>query len=104
MVPIDKIKEVGRSVAEENGATLAILFGSYAKGTATRRSDVDIIFVEDTDARFLDRLARHMDPLSDRLQAPVEVLVYAPDEFERMKTRSFVKRAVEEGIVLYERG
>jgi predicted nucleotidyltransferase len=30
-------------VFEQNGVTKAILFGSYAKGTATEESDVDIV-------------------------------------------------------------
>ena len=98
----DTIRKAVCEVAQTNGASLAVLFGSYARGTATRRSDVDVIFVEDTDARFLDRLSKYMDPLVDRLRASVEVLVYTPDEFERMRKRAFVRRALEEGIVLYE--
>ena len=33
----------------------AILFGSLARGNATRRSDVDLILIQQTDKRFLDR-------------------------------------------------
>ena len=104
LVPVDEIRKGGADVAKANGARLAILFGSYARGTATRHSDVDIIFVEQTSDRFLDRLARYTDPLIDRLKTSVEVLVYTPDEFERMKQQSFVRRAVEEGMVIYECG
>jgi len=100
---LEAIREAAVRVAEANGAKLAILFGSYARGTATARSDVDLIFVEDTDLPFLRRLDRYFDPLADMLRAPVETLVYTPDEFEMMKKRAFIKRAVEEGIVLYER-
>ncbi len=89
-------------VAARNGASLALLFGSYARGTATHRSDVDVIFVENTDERFLDRLGRYMNPLMDELNTAVEVLVYTPEEFTLMKERSFVKRALKEGVVLYE--
>ena len=100
---IETIREAAVRVAEANGAELAILFGSYARGTATARSDVDLIFVEVTDLPFLRRLDRYFDPLADMLSAPVETLVYTPDEFENMKDRAFIKRAVEEGVVLYER-
>lgn len=100
---IETIREAAVRVAEANGAKLAILFGSYARGTATARSDVDLIFVEDTDLPFLKRLDRYFDPLADMLSGPVETLVYTPDEFESMKDRAFIKRAVEEGVVLYER-
>ena len=103
VLDLEMIRQAVSEVAHANGANLAVLFGSYARGTATRRSDVDVIFVEDTDARFLDRLGRYMNPLVDALRASVEVLVYTPHEFESMKKRAFVKRALEEGVVLYER-
>ena len=32
----------------------------------------------------------------------MDVLVYTPEEFERMKNRSFIKKAIEEGKILYE--
>ncbi len=102
-IPLSDIKEAASDVARANGATLALLFGSYARGTATYRSDVDLIFVEDTADRFLDRLSRYMDPLLDRLHAAVEVLVYTPDEYDEMKQSAFVGRATREGLVLYER-
>ena len=81
---------------------MAVLFGSYARGTATDRSDVAIIFVEETGLRFLERLDRYFDPLVDRLKAHVEAFVYSPEEFERVKDRPFIRRALEEGVVLYE--
>jgi uncharacterized protein len=100
---LESIRQAAARVAEANGASLAILFGSYARGTATARSDVDLIFVEETDLPFLRRLDRYFDPLADMLHAPVETLVYTPGEFETMKERAFIKRAIDEGIVLYER-
>ena len=100
---LEAVKQAVSEIARANGASLAVLFGSYARGTATKRSDVDVIFVEETDARFLDRLGKYMGPLFDRLRTGVEVLVYTPAEFERMKSRSFVRRALAEGIVVYER-
>lgn len=102
IIPVEKIKEAVIKVASENGATFALLFGSYARGTASERSDVDLIFIEQTNLRFLDRLTRYHDSLVDRLSTNVDTLVYTPEEFEQMKKDSFVARAVKEGIVLYE--
>lgn len=103
VLDLERIREAVAEIARANGASLALLFGSYARGTATKRSDVDVIFVEETDARFLDRLDRYMGPLYDRLRTGVEVLVYTPAEFERMKDRGFVRRALREGVLVYER-
>ena len=102
IVSFETIKEAVTEVAKANGAQLAILFGSYARGTATKHSDIDLIFVEETDLRFLDRLGRYFDPLVERLGGGVETFVYTPDEFERMKDHGFVGQALREGIVLYE--
>ena len=100
---LERIKEAVIEAAREHGAICALLFGSYARGTATHRSDVDVIFVEETDLPFLKRLDRYLDSLIDRLRTPVEVLVYTPQEFERMKKKGFVQQALQEGVILYER-
>ncbi|MBI2844643.1 MAG: nucleotidyltransferase domain-containing protein [Armatimonadetes bacterium] len=101
-IQIETIKDVVAEVAKMNGARLAVLFGSYARGTATDRSDIDLIFVEETDLPYLRRIDRYFDPLVDRLKAPLEMLVYTPAEFEKMKDRPFVRRALAEGLVVYE--
>ena len=104
MLELDTIKEAVAEVAKENGAHLALLFGSFARGTATAHSDVDVIFVEDTELPFLARLGRYFDPLVDRLRASVEVLVYTSEEFAGMADGPFVKQALAEGVVVYESG
>ena len=104
MLDLESIRHAVQDVARTNGAQMALLFGSYARRTATENSDVDVIFVEDTALPFLARLDRYFDPLVDRLNAALEVFVYTPDEFERMKEGPFVRRAMDEGIVIYESG
>lgn len=104
MLEIDEIRRAASDAARDNGAILAVLFGSYARGTATKRSDVDLIFVEETDLRYVDRLDRYHSRLVVQLRTPVEMFVYTPEEFERMKDRPFVARALREGVVLYEFG
>jgi predicted nucleotidyltransferase len=100
---VERIREAVTFVARRNNARRALLFGSHARRTATRRSDVDLLFVEETKDRFLDRLDRYFDPLSDMIERPIEVLVYTPDEYKRMREDSaFVRCAEREGIVLYE--
>ncbi|MCZ6793027.1 MAG: nucleotidyltransferase domain-containing protein [Planctomycetota bacterium] len=101
---VELLKKAVAPVAQANGARLALLFGSHARGTATRHSDVDLLFVEETTDPYLRRLQRYLDPLADRLGTSVEVFVYTPAEFERMKAGSFVGRAIREGIILYESG
>jgi predicted nucleotidyltransferase len=104
MLTLETIQRVVQSVAAANGAQMAVLFGSYARGTATDRSDVDLIFVEETEQPFLKRLDRYFGVLFDRLGTGVEVFVYTPHEFQKMKGRPFVRRALKEGMVLFESG
>jgi predicted nucleotidyltransferase len=99
-----EIERAIRETAIANGAQKAILFGSFARRTATSRSDLDVIFVERTSARFLDRLGRYFDALTDRLRLAVDVFVYTPQEYERMQGGFFMSRVAREGRVIYERG
>jgi len=104
VLSLEQIKKEVVEVARANGAHKAILFGSYARGTATRHSDVDLIFVEESTEPFLKRLDRYLFPLSDRLGGGVETLVYTPGELTSISHRAFIQRALREGIVLYESG
>ena len=92
-----------RDTAEQYGALKAILFGSFARGSDSRRSDVDAVFIEDTSERFIERLDRYMNGIYDRVGIPAEVFVYTPSEFAAMAERPFMKRVLEEGRVVYER-
>lgn len=99
---INKIKKAIRSLAIKNNAELALIFGSYARGTNTRHSDLDVIFVEETEKPFLKRLDPYFNPLSEMMRGGVDVFVYTPHEFERIKGNFFIKRAMKEGIVAFE--
>lgn len=82
-----------------------ILFGSFARGTQTCRSDIDLIVIMDTDLSFFRRYdGVHGDIL--RLLSPyaVEFFIYTPGEFDRMVSNGnrFIRRILKEGKVLYE--
>ena len=47
ILTVDKIKEAGIKVFSEYDVKYCILFGSYAKGTATQKSDVDLLISTD---------------------------------------------------------
>ena len=54
---IDEIKVLVSSLVKKYNAEYAILFGSYARGEATRESDIDIIIVGGTNFSAMDVLA-----------------------------------------------
>lgn len=80
-----------------------ILFGSWARGTATRRSDIDLFIIWETDQPPLERIGRVLKILSDAPCA-VEPIVYTSEELARRRDLPFMRRVLAEGRVLYERG
>jgi predicted nucleotidyltransferase len=80
-----------------------VLFGSCSSGELSEWSDVDLVIVRETQEPFLDRTRRVLELLKP--QVGVDILVYTPEEFERLsRERAFVrKEIVQKGQVIYER-
>lgn len=79
-----------------------ILFGSWARDEATKRSDIDLFMVWKCDIPSLDRIGKVLALLSDSPRG-VDAIVYTPDELSRCQHRPFVAQLLREGKVLYER-
>jgi predicted nucleotidyltransferase len=101
---IAEIKKNITPICERERVKKAILFGSYATGHQSDRSDVDLIFIKDTSERFLDRL--HDDLYREVFKAmdnhAVDLLIYNPKEFMTISHRKFFQRVLREGVTLYE--
>jgi len=83
------------------GVEKVIVFGSYARGTQTRRSDIDLLVVMKTDKRYFDRYD-DLRPVFDALQGhAVEILIHTPEELERNKERPFMRTILAEGVTIY---
>ncbi|MFZ5924938.1 MAG: nucleotidyltransferase domain-containing protein [Bacillota bacterium] len=98
-------KEMERivSILQNRGVEKIVLFGSLARGDVGSSSDVDLIVVEKTDKRFLERLDDVYSAVQPRVAT--DILVYTPEEIERLKeSSSFVRQVLREGRVLYEKG
>jgi predicted nucleotidyltransferase len=80
-----------------------ILFGSAATGEMTRDSDIDLLIVEDEPVRRHDRAVAIRDAIGD-IGWPVDVLIIAPERFERTKNvvGGSAYPAHKYGRVLYE--
>ncbi len=79
-----------------------ILFGSRARGEADELSDYDLIVIKQTRRPFLDRL-QDIVPYRLQLQRAADILVYTPEEFDRMGEVGLGWVVQQEGITLYER-
>jgi len=81
----------------------AILFGSFARGESSSRSDVDLILVKQTRQRFFDRYDSILLELNKALpEQGVDALIYTAEELEELRERRFIAQALEEGKILYE--
>jgi predicted nucleotidyltransferase len=102
---IDDIIDGARPVFQKYGIRKAILFGSFAKGRQTRKSDIDLILIQETDKRYFDRFDGLLFDLYQSLRSrDLEIFIYTPNEFESMSQRKFIQTAIAEGQVIYECG
>ena len=78
-----------------------ILFGSYAAGRRDLFTDLDVLVVMQSALDFVTRSAA----LTRRLHASValDLVVYTPEELQRLRQRPFVRHILQTGRVLYER-
>ncbi|MBI5428629.1 MAG: nucleotidyltransferase domain-containing protein [Nitrospinae bacterium] len=81
-----------------------ILFGSYACGTPTRDSDVDLLVVMRVEGSKRQKAAEIDLALADRT-LPLDVIVVTPDEIEKYRNAkgALIYPALKEGKVVYER-
>jgi len=95
---LDRIRE---RLAETPQAQKAILFGSSASGRRDLFTDLDLVVVMRSDTGFIERNVE----LRRRLEAGVDMdlLVYTPEEFERMAESGFLAHVLETGRVIYEK-
>ncbi len=80
------------------------LFGSWARGEEDELSDIDLVVIKQTSSPFFDRL-REATRLLPPDMGGVDILVYTPEEFEKMKEEgnAFAELIAEEGALIYDR-
>ncbi|MCL0090365.1 nucleotidyltransferase domain-containing protein [Dehalococcoidia bacterium] len=103
MVTEEQIDEVKRRIAEDFKPQKIILFGSYANGTPTEDSDLDLLIIKDSDlpTRIQNRKVRK---ILTGLKIPVDVMVKTAEEFETYKDiiGTIIYPANKFGKVIYE--
>lgn len=100
-MPPDPNLEKLVALLKRYGPERIILFGSRARGEADPWSAYDIIVIKRTDQPFMERL-REMVPYLVEFERPAEILVYTPEEFERMQETGLGWIVRDEGVILYE--
>ena len=80
-----------------------IVFGSVARGSATDKSDLDILVVMDSDLK-PTRRAREIYSATSDIDLPMDIIVLTPKEFMENKDDpySFASEIVKTGAIAYE--
>ena len=98
------LPEVIQRLASKLQPEKIILFGSYAYGSPTPDSDVDLLVILETNASATERYLAVSRLLYPR-PFPVDILVRTPNEIKQALHTGdfFIKEIVSQGHVLYER-
>jgi predicted nucleotidyltransferase len=73
LLSIDIIKLTVKSIAKEYGVKKVYLFGSYAKNTATKLSDLDLLIEKGKPLSLLDLSGMRMK-FEDKLNVPIDLI------------------------------
>jgi uncharacterized protein len=104
-ISVGDIARMAKPVFEHHDIERAILFGSFATGRQSRKSDVDLILVQNTTKRYFGRFDGLLEDLYRAIPGrEIECFVYTPEELAAISHRFFIQRALGEGKVIYERG
>ncbi len=92
-----------RPTFEKHRVLRAIVFGSLARGEGSRRSDVDLIIVQNTEKPFLDRYEDISYEITRAVPGrDVDLLIYTPEELVQLSHRRWIANVLKEGKTIYE--
>ena len=100
----DFIHKIATKITGSFSPEKIILFGSYAYGTATADSDVNLLIITDTNARSAER-QRMISRLFYPRPISMDIVVKTPAEIKRAQKRvdPFINEILKKGVVLYAR-
>ncbi len=104
MLTPTEIDTLVRRIVEHIQPQKVIVFGSYAKGTATIKSDLDIFVIKETELPMAHRADDLKSMLAHAL-IPVDVYVYRPEEVKEYGEEpiSFVNNVLKAGKIVFEK-
>lgn len=105
MVTQAQIQQLVNEIAEGYKPDKIYLFGSYANGTPTKDSDIDLFIVKDTDTKWNERHIGVREAIKNYLYVGMDIIIYTPKEFEeaKLKFMNIGKEAVNTGKLMYAR-
>ena len=104
MLTAAEIDDLVLRIVERARPNKVIVFGSYAKGTQTINSDLDLLVIKETMLPMSHR-ADELRPLLSQMLIAVDVHVYTPEEVEEYGKEdcSFVNSVLKFGKTVFSR-
>ena len=106
MISKQIIQQAANRLADTFHPDRIILFGSYARGTADRHSDVDfLVITDDVKRKNRTKMMTEMASALDDLGFSKDIVIVTPEEFEVDKDipGTIARYVSKEGKLLYER-
>ena len=102
MIALETIQEFNQRVVQKYGSQKVILFGSYATGTPTADSDVDILVILPFQGKSVAKSAEILNQIDPRF--PIDLLVRTPEQVQDRLEKGdfFIQEIMHTGKVLYE--
>jgi predicted nucleotidyltransferase len=102
MVSISEIQELSNRIAQAYQPERIVLFGSYAYGTPTDVSDIDLLVIMPFEGRGFRKsleITNRFDPSFD-----VDIIARRPDDTARRYSEGdpMIREALDRGKVLYD--
>ena len=93
---VEEIKKIVNPIAHEYGVDSMYLFGSYSKGSANEKSDIDVR-IDKGKIRSLFALTGFRLALEDALKTPVDLIT------SDISDKDFLKMIAGEEVLLYRK-
>jgi len=102
MVGMKEITEAAERIGQDFRPRKVILFGSYAYGTPTADSDVDLLVIMPCRGHPIHKAVEIL--MKAKIRFPVDLLVRTPSEVRKRLAWNdfFLREIIEKGRVLYE--
>lgn len=99
----ERLQAISKRLKKDYHAEQVILYGSYATGTATEDSDIDLFIIASTNERFFERMATVRGLIRNLRNgfpfAPIVLTRQETEERVRIGDQ-FIKKILEKGMVL----
>ena len=96
---IELVKQIIKKY--ESVLHLVVIYGSFARQQHTPNSDLDLLIVGDENVK--KQVLNELANIYVNFSVVISTLFYSWDQYQKLIHHPFIKRALKEGIVLWEK-